>query len=494
MGEVIKVIVTNARGPRGFSSGALGANSVGAEEIDGSDVAALQEKLGITGAIVTLSANTTLASFDPRPGDAYNLNGKTLTINRMADTRLTNLFRGSGTVIIQSGFARPSWWQSNSYRAAINAVYLGGGGQVELDAVRYPSESTVANPIVASNVTLSGAGTPSFGAGFQTLVGGTILNGPVVFASRDSALNTVGNNVVIQSLGVDSGETVCAANGGVALEGLFFPNIGQIVNMTLREGIIFRDIRVLCRNAAAPVHTILIEKSIGALVENFQTVYGENGPVMKTQKSTVRKGYCRGHQTNFALDKSDVYSVSLDNTWEDIFGGNIVGNDTGPFRIQAATASSAGHALNRVRTTGTSQAVSLEPSGSLVLTDITIDKLTCEAAESGGILAAGNIFRLKISDARITNIASTNPAAAYIGSGMYFGAGMDVVTVSGSQITNVAGDGIRNEGANVIAIGNTVVNPGSAGSPSRFGFNGVAGSMKVPANSNIGTTNGAVTT
>lgn len=479
---IVNVTIAGGQGPRGNASGPLGADSVGAEEIvsDPGDLAAIRDKIGITGQVVSLATDLMVADFAPRPGDAFILNGRTLTIQRMADTPYSGIFMGAGTVVIRSGLARPKWWTVQPLRSAARAVSLGGGGIVALDAATYAPEFTVDAPLTSPNVTFDGAGKPQYGAGFAALSGGTICQAPFVVNAP---------NVAVQDLGVDAGLTVCnTLYGGTAQEGLIAPNIGQVANASPRAGIRFSRVAVLCKDATAPVHCILVENAIGALVEDFDTVKGTNGIVLKTRRSTARNGYCRGHSTNFAIDKSDSYSPSYDNKWENIDADSLTGIDTGPFRIQAASSSGGGHTLSRIRAKNTTVGVSLEPSGANVLTDITLDAVTTEATQFGGIIGGGAVTRLAINNARIANVLENAGGTAGLGSGIDLGAGMDSVTISGTQIVNTKSDGVRNQATNVLVIGTSSVNPGAG----FFGFKGAAGSMKVPANSNIGTTSGSV--
>lgn len=462
--------------PGGVTPGGVGPDELTSDPVK---IVAIRDRLGITGQAITLTTATAMPVFEPRSGDVINLNGQTLTIDQMTDTALTGVFAGSGTVVIKSGLARPEWWTVQPMRSAARAVSLGGGGVVALGPKRYPPEFTAVAPMNFANVTIRGAGRPRFAAGFSILEGGTVCEGPFVV---DAA------NVVVEDMGVDSGSAVCTARyGGTAQEGLIAPNIGQVPNASPRPGIRFSRVAVLCKEASAPTHGILVENAFGAIVEDFETVYATNGICFKARRSIARRGLCRGHTVNFAIDKSDSYSPSFDNVWENIDAETITIGDTGPFRIQAATASGGGHTLRGIRAKGTQLAVSLEPAGANNIADVTLDGITSEATRFGGIVAGGAIFRLTIANARITNVLETVPGADAIGHGIELGAGMDTVSITGAQITNTAGEGIRNSGTNVLVVNSIATGQGSG----RFGYKGVAGSMKVPSSSNIGTTDGA---
>lgn len=445
----------------------------------------------VSGSVVDLIADTEVSVFNPRPEDAYNLNGHTLTIDKMTDTRLTNLFRGAGTVIIKSGEARPSWWDSNSYRAAAIALWAGGGGRVLLDPGRYPSESSYANPIPVSNVRLEGTGMPRYAAGFSTLEQATILEGPVVFHSNDGAGNALGDDVVVRNLGIDSGDVVATA-AGADLEGMTFANIGELADGTipLRSGILIENVRILGRAAATPAHCLLIEQAQSPIVRNVETVYNENGIVLKTRGGLVDGARMRGHATNCWIDKSDVYSISQNNTWRNLRMGSITGRDSFGGRIQCGSADSVGHRVENVIGEVLTAVVSLE-AGAYNLTDILLANIGGDDIRFYGIVGSldpvtpGTFSRLAINGARLNNV--TDVADGTYGNALSLGAGIDTVTVTGFQSVNTDGDGIRNSATNVRVAAAVTVNPG----PGRYGLNGIAGDLTAAAFS--GTSNGAVT-
>lgn len=421
----------------------------------------------VLGQTVTLSANAALASFNPRAGDKYVLNGFTLTIEHMNDSPYENIFSGSGSVVIRSGFARPEWWTTQRMRKAAAAVSAGGGGAVLLRAGSpYPPEFTIDAPMTSPNASFKGSGRPLFGAGFASLTGGTVCQGPFVVNAE---------NVAVEDLGVDAGSSVCnALYGGAAQEGLIFPNIGQVVGAPPRYGLKVRNVSALCKDANAPTHGILVENAINALVEDVETVYGQNGVVLKTRGSTVRKAFCRGHATNAGIDKSDVYAPSRGNTWDDFTFASITGNDTGPLRLQAASASSSGHSFRRIRGTGVSGVLSIETYGSNTAADINGDDITGDALRFHGVsigAGGGSISRIRLNSLGFNNIAD-NIDGTY-GGGLRVTTGVDDVKVTNFHAENTAGDGVWNAGTNVVVSEAAVVNPASG----RVGYRGVGASM-----------------
>lgn len=435
----------------------------------------------LTGGQVSLTADLTLDEYDPRAADSYLLNGYTLTINRMADTERAGIFVGAGTVIIKSGLARPKWWTVQPMRNAARAVSLGGGGKIALQG-RYPSEFTQAAPMAFPNVTFEGEKVPTLTAGFAGLTDGTVVEGPFIITAH---------NVAVTKLGCDAGATVCGS--GAAREGLLVINPGQVEGRDPWVGIRIEDVISVCKNATAPVHAVLVENVIGAVVRGVRSVYGETGVAGKMRDSVVDDVLARGHSTVAVLDKSDIYAPSLNNKWSNIRCRPITAGDTAGMRLQAATENSAGHSVTDISADGCTFVISLEPTDDTdpgkrkTLADVCISTAAGDALRFSGIQMGGPCFRISITTYRFNNIADADDGT--YGNAIDIRAGVDGVAISTGQSTNTVGDGIRNAGANVIVIGAIAATPGSG----RFGFNGVAGSMKVPANSNIGTTNGAVT-
>lgn len=437
-----------------------------------------------SGSTVSLTSDLEVAQFDPRPNDAFQLNGFTLTINQMADTVRTGIFIGEGKVVIRSKLARPEWWSTPSYRRAAMALMAGGGGVVLLQSARYPSESSAANPLPLSNVTFFGAGQPEYNSDYTALTGGSILEGPVIFASRDAQNNALGDNIAISNLGVDAGERVSAAKGA-AQEGLSFPNIGQIPDgkVGLRINIRIQDVIVLCRSANAPVHCILIEQADRPSVRSVRTVFGENGIVLKTRRGLVDGASMRGHATNCWIDKSDIYSLSMNNIWRGLDMGSIAANDTFGGRIQCGSAVSSGHYVSDVNGNGIAAVLSLEP-GEWGISDVTMAKISGEDLRFFGVLVGTGSQRIALTDISASRIS--DPVDGTYGNALQISPGVDTVTITGFKSSSTVGDGVRNQGTNVTVSDGVAESPG----PGRFGFNGVSGSMKLLRCS--GTRSGAV--
>lgn len=484
----VHVVVSGARGSRGFPSGPLGAGSVGAEEItnDAGELAALREKIGATGSVRNLTGDLTLESYTALPADGFNLNGFTLTIENMTDTGVTNLFRGAGTVTIRSGFARPEWWSSGRYTDAMLALHRGGGGVVQCLPLRYGREGSDVTPIAVQNVTLRGAGLPVFAAGFSTLAGGTIIEGPLAYASNTVGDVTYGRNCAVENLGVDSGSAVCAAAGLDDIEGITFANIGQAPDGTvpLREGIRIENVRVLCQDATALNHCILVEQATHALVRNVETVYGSNGIVFKARNSICDGAYMRGHAVNCWIDKSDSYAISQYNTWRNLRMGSITGRDTFGGRIQCGSFTSVGHRVQGCVGTVLSGAVlSIEPGGYFAV-DIQLSDIAGDDVRFYGITLGGNTQRVSMTNIRMANVIDV--ADGTQGNGISIGAGADQISIAGFSSIQTAGDGIRSSGTRVVVSAAMAVSPGAG----RFGFNAPAGDMKMAAYN--GTINGNI--
>lgn len=435
------------------------------------------------GAAVSLTADMSLADFTALPLDTFQLNGFSLTIVHMADTARRGIFVGDGVVIIKSGLARPEWWEKPSYRRAALALMAGGGGRVELQAARYSSESSGSEPLPLSNVHFAGAGQPVYADNNSTLLGGTILEGPVIFGSVDKDGNVLGDNIIVSNLGVDSGHTV---GKGADLEGLVLPNFGQIPDGTqpLRTGILIQDVTVLCSSATAPVHCILVEQAQGPIVQNVTTMFGVTGIAMKTRSGVVDTATMQGHATNAWIDKSDSYSVSANNIWRNLTMRSVNLGDTYGGRIFCGSAPNSGHRVSNVNAQGTNGIVSIEPAA-YSMRDIILSDVTGNNIHYYGVAIWSGASEITVDKRHVENV--TDAIDGTSGNGMQIAAGAYNIAVADFQSANTAGDGIQNNGDDIRVSDSVAASPGVG----RFGFNGVSGSMSLTRCS--GSAAGAIT-
>jgi hypothetical protein len=435
------------------------------------------------GEAISLRSDLTVADFTARPADSFQLNGFTLTIERITDTLRTAIFLGDGAVVIKSGFARPEWWSTPSYRRAATAVMNGGGGRVLFQAARYKSESSVPDPLLLSNVQFEGVGQPGYADNNTTLSGGTILEGPVMFGVRKPDGTVIGDNVSIRNLGVDSGSKVAA---GRDLEGLLIPNFGQVPETAatrLRTGIVIENVTVLCASPTTPVHAILVEQAQGPLIRNVSTMFGIHGVAVKTRGALIDTAIMRGHATNCWIDKSDGYSISANNTWRNLNMGSVTPGDTFGGRIYCGSAPNSGHTVEGVYGRDTVGLVSIEPNGYSIINTKISDVNGDDVRRFAVRLDAGSAD-IELSKLRIAGVSDVIDGS--YGAAIRIANDAARIKITNLQCSNTAGDGIRNSGTNVSVFDSTAATPG----PGYVGFNGVDGSMTLTRC--VGTVSGAV--
>ena len=137
----VRIAVTGARGPqgeRGLASGPLGAESVGAAEIDGDDVVAIREKLDVPeiadvankldrdiGTPSTEAANLTAlnAAITASPVRRVDLKGGTFNLGS-SPTNSLGVPLKNGKVLVPSGIASFKT-QVNSYAPDVNGLLVG---------------------------------------------------------------------------------------------------------------------------------------------------------------------------------------------------------------------------------------------------------------------------------------------------------------------------------------------------------------------------------
>src|SRR5581483_4236402 len=178
------------------------------------------------------------------------------------------------------------------------------GGIVVLGAGVWQSGYLHGGAITTPNVTIRGAGMPSYNADFSAMTGGTIVLGPL-------QISTGADHITVEDLGVDSGlKFVDEQNGGMPADALAISNLGQVIGAPPIQWPLIQNVACLGSTRTAPAHCMLIENVEHAYVHNVQIVMNQHGLVLKGTNSNIDTVYARGNGIDSVLVKSDVYAPS----------------------------------------------------------------------------------------------------------------------------------------------------------------------------------------
>ncbi len=414
------------------------------------------------GGAIRLTADLTIDEWNPREADCYILNGHTLTIGRMIDSQREGLFLGEGIVRILGGFARPEWWTIRPLRNCAQALSLGGGGRALCDKDEYEPEFTAANPLRSPLVEFVGKGSPDFGPGYTSLVGGTRFKAPFI---------VIANGTKVKHCGFDAGKDVCDELwDGVAQEAFNMPVEGHDgERASLFEGFEADDVSALCYSPTSPVHAFLIEGAVAPKVRNLRTVFGANGFIAKTRKGMFADIWSRGHSTSPIQIKSDIYAAAIGNTVTSPRIGCITFGDTAQIRILAATADCSGTTVIDPRAEdGCTLALSTERTNGFFVSDTTIVSLTAEATRAFGALIGGGSIGTTLIGGRVNNVLDSAGENDF-GHGIDIAEGAENTSVIGFKVSVTAGHGIRNAGKGTKISGTSCIVPGDG----KAGFYGM---------------------
>ena len=160
-----------------------------------------------------------------------------------------------------------------AFNAAIDKIGANGGGELKVPAGVYKITSKIYRTV--SNITIIGDGMPWYNGTNTALVGGTVIQGTV---------HLIGDNISVQSLGVDCGVNVCASiNGNTPMDALVLMDPTRAI----RYNCTVRDVITLCKESTSACHNFLLEGLSDSRFENLHAKFGEWGVVLKTQKSTA---------------------------------------------------------------------------------------------------------------------------------------------------------------------------------------------------------------
>lgn len=152
--------------------------------------------------------------------------------------------------------------------------------------------------VYRSNITIRGVGMGWYNTAKTAIVGGTIIQGEFWIT---------GDNIIIESLGVDCGVDVCDDyNSGTAMNALIVMDINSETGVrTIRKNITVRNVITLCKTPTSPFHCFLFEGLSDSRFENLHAMYSQWGVVLKTQNSTADGLYAYDCQQAGLTLKSD---------------------------------------------------------------------------------------------------------------------------------------------------------------------------------------------
>lgn len=152
--------------------------------------------------------------------------------------------------------------------------------------------------VYKSNITIRGVGMGWYNAGKTAIVGGTIVQGEFWLT---------GDNITVESLGVDCGVDVCNAhNSGNAMNCLIIMDIDAGTGVrTTRHNIVVRDVITLGKEPTSAFHCFLLEGLSDSRFENLHARYTQWGVVLKTENSTADGLYAYDCQQAGLTLKSD---------------------------------------------------------------------------------------------------------------------------------------------------------------------------------------------
>ena len=202
---------------------------------------------------------------------------------------------------------------SAAFSAAIDTISSAGGGILSIPRGVYKVASRIYKTV--SNITIIGDGMPWYNGSSTALVGGTVIQGTV---------HLIGDNISVQSLGVDCGVNVCASiNGGTPMDALVLMDPTRAI----RYNCTVRDVTTLCKEPASACHNFLLEGLSDSRFENLHVKFGQWGVALKTQKSTVDGIYAYSCSQAGLVIKSD--TGTLGSPCNNTTVSNVVVNNDG---------------------------------------------------------------------------------------------------------------------------------------------------------------------
>jgi hypothetical protein len=396
----ILVKVTGARGIQGESSGPLGVNSVGANQISSSttELQGIVNKLALPIIVVDLHPSLR-AAYDALPATG-------------------------GTLLLGN----------KRYRSPFTT--LTGTGSTAVPNVDY-----LAKP----NVRLVGVGRPQLNGTRTRYVDGS---GTII----EDSFFCWADNLTIEGIGFDSGADFCFANyGGTAREALFAGfKPGQVAwnegTSPNKRGLTLRNVGALCKEAGAPVHGILMEAIDGINADDLETTFGTHGTVIKSRFALVSNVRSFGNNGEGVICKGNTYAPMAHVNLVNIEVRRVASgapNDGGR-GVQIYNENAAG--VGKVNVTNLyteGKAIAVEFLGSGVA-DCIITGLNAEGCDTG-VSWNGDVRRCRVNGAVINN---SSQAAVCIGANDLSN------SLTDAAITNVSSTSAINIGDGKLSVDN----------------------------------------
>ena len=321
--------------------------------------------------------------------------------------------------------------------------------------------------------------------------GGTIVLGQLLATSG-------ADYFTVRDLGVDAGSAyINANNGGIATNALAIFNDGTVVVAPQVESPLIENVSCLGYSPTASAHCMLIENVNNAYVHDVVAIMNLHGFVLKGTNSVVDGVFSRGHSITSVIVKSDNYALSsqdnLSNiTIEPLFhpgdtrGISVIGVAAPVSGINISNVhmhSPLGWGIHVQGANSTTPAngirfsnISIDYQGAspagyycmqLVqyVSNVNIDNLNCSNMWAGISLyqpAAGVFTDFTVTNSQFTNIAtdgietygqwniSNTSFASIAGNGIVADSG--VTTVSGYTFTNIGGSDMYSAGGSFVVL------------------------------------------
>ena len=342
----------------------------------------------LSGASVTLAANLLTAAAGYGTSLVNYLAPFTGAVARLLNAKLAETVS-----VTDFGADRTGVSDSSAAFLAAAAALPASGGILRVPAGTYYSASGIT--ITRNNLTIIGEGMPRVATNLHSLTGGTIIQ---------NQFQIVGDNITVQSLGVDSGNDFSVAHlGGAGANGLV---IHDPANIAIHYNVNVRDCIGLCRipaftsDPAAAFHAILLEGLQYGSGDNLVGIGGWFGVVLKV--SDFNCGFLRAMENDSAsvILKSQSYApvtrVNIDN----VSVYNSVARGYYGMQVVASSGAVSNVTVGNVSVQGGGSAVSVRTESTYPVDTVAIGTVTARNC-GNGISVQGSIYNLTVGTASV---------------------------------------------------------------------------------------------
>lgn len=251
-----------------------------------------------------------------------------------------------------------------------------------------------------SNITVIGEGMPSVSDDLTQLVGGTILQGTVLFD---------GDNITVENFGADHGIAYSnAKKGGAGGDGLVIHKVGL---NAIRKNVNVRNVIGLTRigdynDPQAAFHAVLIESIRGGSADNVVGVGGWFGVVFKVADFNIGKVTGRENDAASVYLKSNSYGPVDRVNIDSVVVSNFVARGFAGLLIQSSDAELQAVTVGNVTVMGGMNAVRVEGEVSQPCVSVAIGNIATRNG-STGISVRGPVYGLTVGTASIWQPSDT---------------------------------------------------------------------------------------